>query len=156
MTREMGKPFKDGQAEIEKCAFCCDFFAEHAEEMLKRENVDIGAGQRAFVTFQPMGVVLAIMPWNFPFWQVIRCAAPTMMAGNAVVLKHADNVPQCALALESIFTEAGFPEGLFKTLLIDIPQVDELIAHPDIAAVSLTGSVKAGKRSREACPLVRS
>ena len=145
MTREIGKPVGDGQAEIVKCAVCCAYFAQHAEAMLARESVAIGKGERAFVTFQPMGVVLAIMPWNFPFWQVIRCAAPTLMAGNAVVLKHANNVPQCAMALESIFIEAGFPEGLFKTLLIDIPQVDALISHPDIAAVSLTGSVKAGK-----------
>lgn len=145
MTAEMGKPMRDGRDEVKKCALACTWFAEHAESMLKREEVDIGPGQRAFITFQPIGVILAIMPWNFPFWQVFRAAAPTLMAGNTVVLKHADNVPGCALAIQRIFRDAGFPEDVFRTLLIDIPQVDALIAHPDIAAVSLTGSVQAGK-----------
>lgn len=145
MTAEMGKPVRDGRDEVKKCALACNWFAEHAEQMLAREDVDMGPGQRAFITFQPIGVILAIMPWNFPLWQVFRCAAPTLMVGNTVVLKHADNVPGCALAIQRIFRDAGFPEDVFRTLLIDVKQVDELIAHPDIAAVSLTGSVQAGK-----------
>lgn len=154
MTAEMGKPMRDGRDEVKKCALACTWFAEHAEAMLVREEIDIGPGQRAFIAFQPIGVVLAIMPWNFPLWQVFRCAAPTLMVGNTVVLKHADNVPGCALAIQRIFRDAGFPEDVFRTLLIDIPQVDALIAHPDIAAVSLTGSVKAGKIVAQAAAAV--
>ncbi|MEZ0313517.1 MAG: NAD-dependent succinate-semialdehyde dehydrogenase [Myxococcota bacterium] len=146
MTREMGKPFSDGRAEVLKCAFVCTYFADNAAAMLADEPVDLGDPKvRAFVSFQPVGVILALMPWNFPFWQLFRCAAPAMMAGNCVVMKHADNVPGCALAIESIFKDAGFPENVFKTLLVDVPQVSALITNPDIAAVSLTGSVNAGK-----------
>jgi succinate-semialdehyde dehydrogenase/glutarate-semialdehyde dehydrogenase len=109
MTEEMGKTLTEGRAEIEKCAFQCDWFAEHAPTYLAPEPVDIG-GPEAFVTFNPLGVVLAVMPWNFPYWQVFRFAAPALMAGNAALLKHASNVPGCALAIEQVFHEAGFPE----------------------------------------------
>src|SRR3954449_9869604 len=132
MTEEMGKTFDDGRAEIEKCAFQCDWFADHAAEYLAREPADIGGGE-AFVTFNPLGVVLAVMPWNFPFWQVIRFAAPALMAGNAGVLKHASNVPQCALALEDLFRRAGTPEGMFTTVLVGSGRVADLIADPRVA-----------------------
>jgi succinate-semialdehyde dehydrogenase/glutarate-semialdehyde dehydrogenase len=149
MTREMGKLLKDGRAEVGKCAFNCDYFADHAEEFLARRPVDIG-GPKAFVTYNPLGVILAIMPWNFPFWQVIRFAAPSLMAGNAAVLKHASNVPGCAMALEQVFREAGFPADLFRTLLIPSRDVNALIESDDIAAVTLTGSVEAGRKVAEA------
>ncbi len=145
MTSEMGKTRKEGLAEIEKCAFNCDHFAENAERYLAREPVDLG-GPKTFVTYNPLGVVLAVMPWNFPFWQVFRFAAPALMAGNAAVLKHASNVPGCALAIESIFREAGFPDNLFRTLLIPSQDVRPLIEDPAIAAVTLTGSVAAGRQ----------
>jgi len=145
MTSEMGKTRKEGRAEIEKCAFNCDHFAENAERYLAREPLDLG-GPKTFVTYNPLGVVLAVMPWNFPFWQVFRFAAPALMAGNAAVLKHASNVPGCALAIESVFREAGFPENLFRTLLIPSRDVRALIEDPAIAAVTLTGSVAAGKQ----------
>jgi succinate-semialdehyde dehydrogenase/glutarate-semialdehyde dehydrogenase len=144
MTEEMGKTLTDGRAEVEKCAFQCDWFAEHAEGYLAREPVDIG-GPEAFVTFNPVGVVLAVMPWNFPFWQVFRFAAPALMAGNAALLKHASNVPGCALAIEQVFAEAGFPSDLFKTLLLPSSEVKALIEYDHVAAVTLTGSVAAGK-----------
>ncbi|MEO8546921.1 MAG: NAD-dependent succinate-semialdehyde dehydrogenase [Sphingomicrobium sp.] len=144
MTAEMGKTLADGRAEVEKCAFHCDWFAEHAEGYLAREPVDIG-GQEAFVTFNPVGVVLAVMPWNFPFWQVFRFAAPALMAGNAALLKHASNVPGCALAIEQVFHEAGFPRDLFRTLLLPSSEVKALIEDDHIAAVTLTGSVAAGR-----------
>jgi succinate-semialdehyde dehydrogenase/glutarate-semialdehyde dehydrogenase len=149
MTAEMGKLLKDGLAEIEKCAFNCDFFADNAEAFLSREPVDLG-GPKAFVTYNPIGVVLAVMPWNFPFWQVFRFAAPALMAGNTAVLKHASNVPGCALAIESVFREAGFPENVFRTLLIPSRDVKAIIDDPAIAAVTLTGSVEAGRRVAEA------
>jgi len=144
MTEEMGKTVADGRAEIEKCAFQCDWFAEHAQAYLAREPVDIG-GQEAFVTFNPVGVVLAVMPWNFPFWQVFRFAAPALMAGNAALLKHASNVPGCALAIEQVFHQAGFPPDLFRTLLLPSSAVKALIEDDHVAAVTLTGSVAAGK-----------
>lgn len=144
MTREMGKTVTDGKAEIEKCAFHCDWFADHAQDYLADEPVDLG-GTEAFVTFNPLGVVLAIMPWNFPFWQAIRFAAPALMAGNGAVLKHASNVPGCALAIEEIFREAGAPANLFRTVLVTADQVGELIEDKNVAAVTLTGSVGAGK-----------
>lgn len=144
MTAEMGKTLTDGRAEIDKCAGHCEFFADHAADMLAREPVDIG-GPRAFVTFNPLGIVLAVMPWNFPFWQAIRFAAPALMAGNCAVLKHASNVPGCALAIEQVFQEAGLPHDAFRTLLIGSGQVASLIADRRIAAVTLTGSVAAGR-----------
>src|SRR5919201_1484117 len=116
LTSEMGKPIVEAEAEIEKCAWNCDFYAEHAASMLTDEHVETNV--ESFVAFEPLGVVLAIMPWNFPFWQVFRFAAPALMAGNGAILKHASNVPGCALAIEEIFSRAGVPEGLFRTLLV--------------------------------------
>ena len=144
MAREMGKPLAQGRNEIEKCAWACDYFAENAERFLAAERVPTDA-KESFVTYSPLGVVLAVMPWNFPFWQVFRFAAPTLMAGNAAVLKHASNVPGCALAIGDIFREAGFPNGLFEVLLIRSEQVSRVIESPEIVAVSLTGSAAAGR-----------
>jgi len=144
MTLEMGKPVMGGVAEAEKCAWVCEYYAENAKDILTDQEVDTGAS-RSFVTFQPLGVVLAVMPWNFPFWQVFRFAAPTLMAGNAGLLKHASNVPGCALAIEDIFREAGFPDGLFRTLLIPGSRVEGVIENPLVRAVTLTGSTPAGK-----------
>lgn len=144
MTEEMGKTLTDGRAEVEKCAFHCDWFADHAGDYLADEPVDFD-GEEAFVTFNPLGVVLAIMPWNFPFWQVFRFAAPALMAGNGALLKHASNVPGCALAIEDVFHEAGVPRDLFRTLLLPSREVEALIKDPNVAAVTLTGSVAAGK-----------
>jgi succinate-semialdehyde dehydrogenase/glutarate-semialdehyde dehydrogenase len=144
MAREMGKPVRDGVVEAQKCALTCDFYAESAAQFLAREPVKTEA-TNSFVTFNPLGVVLAVMPWNFPFWQVFRFAAPGLMAGNAAVLKHASNVPGCALAVEDIFRRAGFPENLFRTLMIGSGRVDAVIEHPLIRAATLTGSSEAGR-----------
>jgi len=144
MAEEMGKPVRDGRAEAQKCAWVCEYYAEHAERFLAPEPVETDAC-KSYVAFEPLGVILAIMPWNFPFWQVFRFAAPTLMAGNAAVLKHASNVPGCALAIEELLREAGFPEHLFRTLLIGSDQVDPVIEHPLIRAVTLTGSTPAGR-----------
>jgi succinate-semialdehyde dehydrogenase/glutarate-semialdehyde dehydrogenase len=145
MMEEMGKPISDGRAEVEKCATACDYFADNAERFLAQEKVDLG-GPEAFITFEPLGVILAIMPWNFPFWQVFRFAAPTLMAGNVAVLKHASNVPGCALAIETVFREAGFPDDVFRTLLIPSRDVDAVIDMKEVKAVTLTGSVEAGRK----------
>jgi succinate-semialdehyde dehydrogenase / glutarate-semialdehyde dehydrogenase len=144
MTEEMGKPIQQGIAEAEKCAVACDYFADNAEKFLASEPAE-GSATKSFVTFQPIGVVLAVMPWNFPFWQVFRFAAPALMAGNAGLLKHASNVPGCALAIEDVLRKAGFPEHLFKTLLVGSSAVDAIIAHPLVRAVTLTGSGPAGR-----------
>ena len=144
MTLEMGKPVKDGRAEANKCALVCDYYAENARLFLKMEEVQTDAA-RSFVSYQPLGVILAVMPWNFPFWQVFRFAAPALMAGNAGVLKHASNVPGCALAIEEIFLKAGFPGNIFRTLLIGNSLVNEVIENPLVMAVTLTGSTPAGK-----------
>ncbi len=144
MVLEMGKPIKQARAEIEKCAWVCDYYADKAEAFLQNEIIETDA-TKSFVTFQPIGVVLAVMPWNFPFWQVFRFAAPGLMAGNAGVLKHASNVPGCALAIEEIFAAAGFPENLFRTLLVGSPQVEAIIENPLVKAVTLTGSTPAGR-----------
>jgi len=144
MTEEMGKPIKDGRAEANKCAWVCDYYAENAVLFLKPEMVQTDA-IKSYVSFQPLGVVLAVMPWNFPFWQVFRFAAPALMAGNGCILKHASNVPGCALAIEDVFRKAGFPENIFSTLLIGSSQVDDVIANPLVTAVTLTGSTPAGK-----------
>ncbi|QNE39062.1 NAD-dependent succinate-semialdehyde dehydrogenase [Hymenobacter sp. NBH84] len=143
MSIEMGKPIADGRAEAQKCATTCDYYAEHAERFLADELVKTEA-QRSLIAHEPLGVVLAIMPWNFPLWQVIRFAAPALMAGNVGLLKHAPNVPQCALALEKIFHDAGFPPATFRTLLIDTDQVEPLLADDRVRAVTLTGSTRAG------------
>nr|MEA2799786.1 succinate-semialdehyde dehydrogenase / glutarate-semialdehyde dehydrogenase [Phenylobacterium sp.] len=145
MTDEMGKTLTEGRAEIEKCAGNCDFFAGHAAAFLADRPVDMG-GPKAKVAFRPLGTILAVMPWNFPFWQVFRFAPPALMAGNTAVLKHASNVPGCALAIEDVFREAGFPEDVFRTLLIPSRDVRAVIEHDAIAAVSLTGSVEAGRQ----------
>ncbi len=118
ITKEMGKPIKQARAEVQKCAFVCDYYLKNAVEFLKEEFVDTGA-ERSYVTFEPLGVILGIMPWNFPFWQVFKFAIPIICAGNVCVLKHASNVPRSALEVEKVFLDAGFPEGVFKTLLID-------------------------------------
>jgi succinate-semialdehyde dehydrogenase/glutarate-semialdehyde dehydrogenase len=144
MTEEMGKAITDGRAEVEKCAFHCDWFADHAEGYLANEPVDFD-GEEAFVTFNPIGVVLAVMPWNFPFWQVFRFAAPALMAGNGALLKHASNVPGCALAIEEVLHQAGVPRDLFRTLIMPSREVEALIKDDNVAAVTLTGSVAAGR-----------
>jgi succinate-semialdehyde dehydrogenase / glutarate-semialdehyde dehydrogenase len=144
ITLEMGKLAKEARAEIEKCALGCDYYAEHAAEYLADELIETDAS-RSLVTYQPLGTVLAVMPWNFPFWQAIRCAAPALAAGNTVLLKHASNVPQCALAIERVFEDAGFPEGVFRTLLVGSDAVEGLLADPRVHAVSLTGSDRAGR-----------
>lgn len=144
MTLEMGKPIVQSRAEIEKCAWVCDYYAENAEKFLQNEIVQTDASL-SFVSYQPLGVILAIMPWNFPFWQVIRFAAPTLTAGNTGLLKHASNVTGCALAIEDLFKKAGFPENVFRTLVISSKNVKRVIDNPINKAVSLTGSVPAGK-----------
>ncbi len=144
MAVEMGKPVREGRAEAEKCAWVCDYYADKAEEFLASEPVATDA-RSSYVAYRPLGVVLAIMPWNFPMWQVFRFAAPALMAGNAAVLKHASNVPGCALAIEAVFREAGFPPDLFRTLLIDSRRVATIMRNPLIRAVTLTGSTEAGK-----------
>jgi len=143
MTLEMGKTFKSAVAEAVKCTTACRYYAENTERFMADEVVETGAG-KSFVRYLPIGPILAVMPWNFPFWQVIRFAAPALMAGNVGLLKHASNVPQCALAIESLFLEAGFPEGSFQTLLIGSAQVDALLNDPRIVAATLTGSEQAG------------
>ena len=145
ISMEMGKVLREAQGEIEKCANACDYFAEQAEEFLKDQIIPTDAS-KSFITFQPLGPVLAIMPWNFPFWQVFRFAAPSLMAGNVGLLKHAGNVPQCSLAIESIFREAGFPEGVFQSLLVDSKKVEAIIGNDHVVAVTLTGSEFAGTK----------
>jgi len=144
MTLEMGKPIRAALAEAEKCATACRYYAHHAAEFLADQPVDAGKGSSR-IAFQPLGVVLAIMPWNFPFWQVFRFAAPALAAGNCGLLKHASNVPQCALAIEEIFQRAGFADGAFQSLLISSETVAHVIADPRIVAVTLTGSENAGR-----------
>ena len=144
MALEMGKPIAAGRSEVEKCAWVCDYYADLAETFLQPEEISTDAS-KSFVMFQPLGVVLAVMPWNFPFWQLFRFAAPALMAGNAGVLKHASNVPGCALAIEQVFQKAGFPENIFRTLLVGSRQVEAIIENPLVRAVTLTGSIAAGK-----------
>ncbi|HEX9987543.1 MAG TPA: NAD-dependent succinate-semialdehyde dehydrogenase [Chloroflexia bacterium] len=143
ITLEMGKPIVEAEAEIEKCALTCDFYADNAERFLSEERVQTNAAL-SYVAFEPLGVVLAIMPWNFPFWQVFRFAAPALMAGNTALLKHASNVPQCSLAIEEVFREGGLPEGTFRSLLVRGEAVERIIKHPHVKAVSLTGSSATG------------
>jgi succinate-semialdehyde dehydrogenase / glutarate-semialdehyde dehydrogenase len=143
ITLEMGKLFRASVEEIDKCARACRFYAENGERLLENEVAQTDAA-RSYVQYQPLGPVLAIMPWNFPFWQVIRFAAPALMAGNVGLLKHASNVPQCALSIEQLFCRAGFDDGVFQTLLIEPKQVEKIIVDPRVKAVTLTGSEKAG------------
>ncbi len=143
MSLEMGKPIGEARAEAEKCAWVCRYYADYAEKFLAPEPVASSASE-SYVRYDPLGTVLAIMPWNFPYWQVLRFAAPTLMAGNTVILKHAPNVSQCALDIEQLFLAAGFPEGVFQTVLAPVEQVAQIMAHPAVQAVSLTGSTKAG------------
>jgi len=144
MAREMGKPVKDGVAEVNKCAGAFDYYAEHGGQYLARERVMTEA-RASWIDYEPLGLVLAVMPWNFPFWQVVRFAAPALMAGNGALLKHAANVPGCAIAIERVFSGAGFPNDLFRTLLIDHAAADALIGDPRVKAVTLTGSEAAGR-----------
>ena len=143
MTLEMGKPIAAARAEAAKCALACRYYAEHGERLLADEAVDAGPG-RAFIRYQPIGAVLAVMPWNFPFWQVFRFAAPALMAGNVGLLKHASNVPQCALAIEEIIRRAGFPADVFQTLLIGAAAVEGILNDRRVKAATLTGSEPAG------------
>jgi succinate-semialdehyde dehydrogenase/glutarate-semialdehyde dehydrogenase len=148
ITAEMGKPITEAEAEVEKCAWACEYFADCGEHLLAEETVPTGDGQETSVTFEPVGVVLAVEPWNFPFWQVVRFAAPALVAGNGALLKHSPNVTGCALALEDAFRSAGVPEGLFTALLLTDARTPDvtarLIDDPRIAAVTLTGSERAG------------
>lgn len=145
ITLEMGKPVREAEAEIEKCALVCEYYAEHAQSMLADRLIESDAS-KSYVAHLPLGTVLAVMPWNFPFWQVFRFAAPGLMAGNTAVLKHASNVPQCAEAIEEIFCDAGFPAGVFQTLMITASQVASVIEDPRVMAVTLTGSEDAGRK----------
>jgi acyl-CoA reductase-like NAD-dependent aldehyde dehydrogenase len=148
ITLEMGKPITEAKAELEKCAWGAEHYADNAARYLADEVIESSA-KRSIVAFEPLGIVLAVMPWNFPFWQVIRFAAPALMAGNAAVLKHASNVPQCALAIEEVVRDAGFPEGLLRTLLLSGAAVEPVIADPRVRAVTLTGSSDTGSRIAE-------
>ncbi len=147
MALEMGKPIPigEGRAEIEKCALACEFFAEHGESFLAEETL-LNEESRAYVGFRPLGMILAIMPWNFPFWQVFRCAIPALIAGNTVLLKHSSNVPRCAMAIDDVFVQAGLPANVFRTLMIGSAQIDAVIANSKVMAVSFTGSVEAGRK----------
>ena len=144
MALEMGKILIEGYAEVEKCAWVCEYYADNAEKFLQNEEIQTDA-YKSYVSYKPLGVVLAIMPWNFPLWQVFRFAAPSLMAGNTCVLKHASNVSGCAIAIEDIFDESGFPHNAFRTLLTSSSQVNSIIENPSIKAVTLTGSTPAGK-----------
>jgi succinate-semialdehyde dehydrogenase/glutarate-semialdehyde dehydrogenase len=150
MTKEMGKTYSSAIGEVEKCAWVCRYYAEKAEEFLADEVVDSDAS-KSLICYRPMGVVLAVMPWNYPFWQVFRFAAPALMAGNVGILKHASNVPQCALYIEEVFRDAGFPEFSFKTLLVGSKQVNAILDNPIIKAATLTGSEPAGAAVASRC-----
>lgn len=145
MADEMGKPLAQGEAEVEKCAWACEYYADNAERFLADKQVPFDEGWDAAVVFRPLGCVLAVMPWNFPLWQVFRFAAPSLMAGNTAVLKHASNVSGCAIEIQRIFREAGTPDGVFQTLLISSSRVERIIANPIVQAVTLTGSTPAGR-----------
>ncbi len=150
IVTEMGKPITQAVSEIEKCAWVCEYYAENAEEFLQKEFISTDAFE-SYIQFDPLGIVFAIMPWNFPFWQVFRFAVPAIMAGNACILKHASNVPMCALAIEEIFDKANFPQNLFRTILISSSEVEEVINHPKVRAVTLTGSEYAGRQVAKYC-----
>jgi len=146
MTLEMGKPIKEARAEIEKCAWVCDFYASHAPSFLEDEDVEAARGRRAIISTEPLGIILAIMPWNFPFWQVFRAGIPALAAGNGILLKHAPNVPQCALGIEALFQQAGFPINLFRTVLASEQTIACAFVHPAVQGVTLTGSTGAGSK----------
>lgn len=148
MTDEMGKPITQGIAEIEKCAWVCDFYAKNAEDFLADQLIEADTDE-SFISYDPLGVILAIMPWNYPFWQVMRFAAPTLMAGNTALLKHASSTTQCAIEIEKLFLDAGFPEGCFQTLLVSHQQIEDIIGNDIVKAVSLTGSEAAGRTIAE-------
>ncbi|MFA7418229.1 MAG: NAD-dependent succinate-semialdehyde dehydrogenase [Melioribacteraceae bacterium] len=150
LTLEMGKPIVQAIAEVEKCALACDYYADNAEIILNEEIVSTDASE-SYVRFDPLGIILAIMPWNFPFWQVFRFAAPALMAGNVCLLKHASNVPMSAMAIEEIFMQAGFPQSTFQTLLIESSAVEEILNNSKVKATTLTGSEPAGKKVAETC-----
>jgi succinate-semialdehyde dehydrogenase / glutarate-semialdehyde dehydrogenase len=153
MTLEMGKPIDQAIAEIQKCALVCDYYAEHGAAYLAPEIVATDASESR-IEYHPLGTILAVMPWNFPFWQVFRFAAPTLMAGNVALLKHASNVPQCAIAIEEIFRQAGFPPGVFQTLLISADRVESIVKSPQVKAATLTGSEPAGASLAQAAGAV--
>lgn len=148
ITLEMGKPIKESRAEVNKCAWVCDYYATNAEDFLKDEVIATDA-QKSLVKHDPIGCILAIMPWNFPFWQVFRFAAPTLMAGNTGILKHAPNVFGCAKQIEGVFTKAGFPQGVFQNMIVHHDQTERIISHPTIKAITLTGSERAGSAVAE-------
>lgn len=148
MTQEMGKAKREAIAEIEKCALACDYYAENAEQFLANKKLKVPEGE-AYIAHDPIGIVLAIMPWNFPFWQVFRFIAPNLMAGNVGLLKHASNVPQCALAIEEVLTDAGFPKGCFQTLLVSSSKVNMILDDERVKAITLTGSEGAGSKVAE-------
>lgn len=150
LTLEMGKPIKQSYAEVEKCAWVCEYYAENTEKILADEIIESDADE-SYVRFDPIGIVLAVMPWNFPYWQVFRFAAPALMAGNVGLLKHASNVPMSAMAIEEVFINAGFPKNVFSNLLIGSSKVKNVIEHPLVKAATLTGSEIAGKKVAEAC-----
>ncbi len=143
-TAEMGKPIRDARGEVEKCAWVCEYYADVSEAALQDKVIETDAS-KSYVTYEPLGVILGIMPWNFPIWQVLRYSAPTMMSGNTTVLSHANNVTGVALAIEKLFGEAGFPQNAFQTLVIDVPQIEGIIQDDRIAGVTLTGSPRAGR-----------
>lgn len=145
ITLEMGKLYSEALAEIEKCALLCEFYAEKASSMLADENV-VTEASRSYIAYLPLGVILGVMPWNYPFWQVFRFAVPVVTAGNLAVLKHASNVPQCALAIEEVFRKAGYPDGIMSNLMISSSQVEQVIEHPSVQGVALTGSELAGRK----------
>lgn len=144
LTLEMGKPIKQAYSEVEKCAWVCEYYANNAEEILKKETVETDASE-SYVQFDPLGVILAVMPWNFPYWQVFRFAAPAIMAGNVGLLKHSSNVPMSALSIEEVFLRAGFPLNVFRNLFIGSSMVEKVISHPKVRAATLTGSEGAGR-----------
>lgn len=149
MTREVGKPIEQSRAELDKCAWVCEFYAERAAEFLQDERVGVHPQARTKVAYEPLGPLLAVMPWNYPFWQVLRVAAPTLAAGNVLLLKHAPNATGCATVIEEMFADAGFPDGVFTTLIVDPETVHEIIADDRISGTTLTGSVRAGSAVAE-------
>lgn len=150
ITAEMGKPIKQSIAEVEKCAWVCEYYAENSESILQKEIINTDASE-SYVQFDPLGIVLAVMPWNFPFWQVFRFAAPALMAGNVALLKHASNVPMCSIEIENVFTEAGFPKNVFTNLLTESSQVKAILENPKVKAATLTGSEYAGSMVAQTC-----